>query len=62
MIRIELNDWSIEFILCPLFGIAVGVNYYNPTLDDEEVDEEDYYNDLTFLFALFALKVRWWKN
>lgn len=60
--QIDINDWSIEFLLCPIFGIAVGVNYYNPELDNDDVTDDEFYNDLTFLFGVFALKIRWWKN
>lgn len=60
--QIDINDWSIEFLLCPVFGIAVGVNYYNPELDNDDVTDDEFYNDLTFLFGVFGLKIRWWKN
>jgi len=59
---IHINDLTIEFLLCPIYGVAVGVNYYNPELDGTEIEDDEYYNDLTFLFVILALKIRWWKN
>lgn len=60
--QIFIDDYTIEILLCPVYGLAVGVNYYNPTMDEGVYVEEEYYDDVTFLFVLFAIKIRWWKN
>ena len=60
--RIDFNNWTIIIEFCPIFGIAFGVNYFNPRMVDDEVLEEEYYEDITFLLSVIALKIRWWKN
>lgn len=61
---ININDWTIDIELCPIYGLAIGVNYYNPELEPnvDEVDDWEFYNDITFLFVLVGLKIRWWRN
>jgi hypothetical protein len=54
---------GIDFQIIPIYGLSFGVLYYNPNLepDSEQVDEEDFYHQLTIMFLIFGFHITWWK-
>ena len=53
---------DVQFI--PVRGFAAGFLHYNPRQepDIEEVAEEDYYEQYTIMFFLFAIHITvWWE-
>ena len=39
-----------EFQFFPVYGFVVGVNYWDSTMDDDEVNENDTQHMIQFLF------------
>jgi hypothetical protein len=54
---------GIDFQIIPIYGLSFGVLYYNPNLepDSEQVEEEDFYHQLTIMFLIFGFHITWWK-
>lgn len=54
---------GIDLQIIPIYGLSFGVLYYNPNLepDNSEVDEEDFYHQLTIMFLVFGFHITWWK-
>jgi hypothetical protein len=53
---------NLQFI--PVYGLSVGILYYDPTLEPsvDEVAEEDFYRQITIMFLVFAIHLTLWKN
>jgi len=53
--------FNIQFI--PVYGVSAGILYYNPNLepDSENVDPDDFYEQLTVMFFFFGFHITWWK-
>jgi len=53
--------FDIQFI--PIYGISLGVLYYNPRIDpgvEEEVSDNDMYHQVTFCFLICGIHLTWW--
>lgn len=61
---IEIGNTSIHFQLVQSYGLAFGMLFYSPNLepDTDEIDEDEYFERLTFLFGFFALLITKWEN
>lgn len=63
MIDFNINNihFNIQFI--PLYGLAMGLLYYNPNLepDIEDVESDDFYEQLTLMFLFFGVHITWFK-
>lgn len=59
MINFFFNDTQITIQAIPLYGLAVGILYYNPNLepDLEPVDEDDYFEQITIMFLFFGIHI-----
>ena len=44
------NIKMFEFQFFPVYGFVVGVNYWDSTMDDDEVNENDTQHMIQFLF------------
>jgi hypothetical protein len=54
------TGFNIQFI--PIYGLSIGVLYYNPNLEPEEKDyKEEFYEQLTLMFLFFGIHITWWK-
>lgn len=60
--NINIGNTDLNFQIAPLYGVGVGYIYYDPELDQEEVEEEEYFQRHQFLFLIFALIVTVWKS
>lgn len=63
MIQFLFFDYMIHIQFIPLYGINAGFLYYNPNLqpDEEDVDEEDFYHQITIMFLVFGIHITAWK-
>jgi len=63
MIQFIFFDYMIHIQFIPIYGLSLGVLYYNPNLqpDEEDVDEEDFYHQLTIMFLAFGIHITAWK-
>ena len=53
--------FDIQFI--PIYGISLGVLYYNPRIDpgvEEEVSDNDMYHQITLCFLICGIHITWW--
>jgi len=61
LIQFNFNNtvFAIQFI--PVYGLAAGLLYYNPNLepDQDNVDEEEFYQQLIFMFFIFGIHITW---
>ena len=60
--NINIGNTDFNFQVAPLYGVGLGYIYYDPELDQEEVEEEEYFQRHQFLFLIFALIVTVWKS
>jgi hypothetical protein len=60
--NINIGNTDLHFQVAPLYGVGLGYIYYDPELDQEEVEEEEYFQRHQFLFLIFALIVTVWKS
>jgi len=46
-----------------MYGTAFGFLYYNPNLepDLDDVDEEDYFEQITIMLLFFGLHITWFQ-
>lgn len=61
MINFNINNTQVNIQLVPIYGFSFGILYYNPNLepDPENVDAEEYYEQLTFMFLFFGIHITW---
>ena len=55
---------DLNFQIVPVYGLSIGVIYYNPNIDQRynqlpDVDAEDYYERITIMFVFFAIHITW---
>ena len=57
-----MTNADVQFI--PVRGFAAGLLYYNPRQepDIDFVDDDDYYEQYTLMFFLFAIHITIWEN
>jgi len=57
------RNYGFNIQLIPTYGIALGFLYYNPNLEPslENVQEENFYEQITILFLVFGIHLTWWK-
>jgi len=61
--NIDFGDISINIQIIPLYGLAAGVLYYNPNLEpeQEEVDTDNFYQQVTIMALVFGLHITVWR-
>jgi hypothetical protein len=47
--NINIGNTDLNFQVAPLYGVGLGYIYYDPELDQEEVEEEEYFQRHQFL-------------
>jgi hypothetical protein len=55
---------DFNFQIVPVHGLSLGVIYYNPNIDQRfnnlpDVEEEDYFERITFMFLIFGIHITW---
>lgn len=63
MIQFNINNTGVNIQLIPIYGTAFGFLYYNPNLepDLDNVDEEDYFEQITIMLLFFGFHITWFK-
>jgi hypothetical protein len=58
MINFFFGDTQVNIQFIPVYGISVGVLYYDPTLEPDKIySEEDFYRQITIMFFLFGIHI-----
>lgn len=63
--QIDINGLSIHLQLIPIYGLNLGVLYYDPNLEpdrEDRVDEEEWYAQITIMFLIFGIHINLWKS
>jgi len=63
LIDFNINNTAVNIQPIPVYGLSLGVLYYNPNLepDQENVTEEEFYEQITFMFLFFGFHITWFK-
>ena len=56
------NIKMFEFQFFPVYGFVVGVNYWDSTMDYNEVNEKDTQHMVQFFVFIFGLSIIWYKD
>jgi len=56
------NIKMFEFQFFPVYGCAVGVNYWDSTMDENELNEKDTQHMVQFFVFIFGLSIIWYKD
>ena len=61
--NISFGDFNLNFQIIPIYGLSVGVLYYDPNLepDSDEVGPDEFYQQITFMCLLAGLHVTLWR-
>lgn len=62
--QLVFGNTEIHIQIIPIYGLAAGVLYYNPNLepDDEPVEPEEYFEQITLMFFAFGIHLTIWKQ
>jgi hypothetical protein len=62
--NLSFNDFNLNIQIVPIYGVSVGVIYYDPNLepDLEDVEPEEFYSQVTLMFLFFGLHLTFWKG
>jgi hypothetical protein len=62
--NLSFNDFNLNIQIVPIYGMSVGVIYYDPNLepDMEDVEPEEFYSQITMMFLFFGLHLTFWRG
>jgi hypothetical protein len=62
--NLSFNDFNLNIQIVPIYGMSVGVIYYDPNLepDMEDVEPEEFYSQITMMFFFFGLHLTFWRG
>jgi hypothetical protein len=62
--NLSFNDFNLNIQIVPIYGVSVGIIYYDPNLepDLEDVEPEEFYSQVTLMFLFFGLHLTFWKG
>ena len=62
--NLSFNDFNLNIQIIPIYGLSVGVIYYDPNLepDMEDVEPEEFYSQITMMFFFFGLHLTFWRG
>jgi hypothetical protein len=62
--NLSFNDFNLNIQIVPIYGLSVGVIYYDPNLepDMEDVEPEEFYSQITMMFFFFGLHLTFWRG
>ena len=63
MIEFIFFNYLVNIQFIPIYGFRLGALYYNPNLqpDEEDVDEDEFYHQITLMFLFFGIHITTWK-
>lgn len=61
--NIDFGNIGINIQAIPIYGLSLGFLYYNPNLepDSDNVDDEDFYQQVTIMCLLVGLHITVWR-
>ena len=61
--NIDFGNIGVNIQAIPIYGLSIGFLYYNPNLepDSDNVDEEDFYQQVTIMCLLVGLHITVWR-
>ena len=52
------GDKQVTIQLIPIYGLSLGVLYYDPNLEpDQEEEVEEYFQQITIMFIFFGIHI-----
>jgi hypothetical protein len=62
--NLSFNDFNLNIQIVPIYGMSLGVIYYDPNLepDMEDVEPEEFYSQITMMFLFFGLHLTFWRG
>ena len=58
MIHFFFGDKQVTIQLIPVYGLSLGVLYYDPNLEpDKEEEAEEFFQQITIMFVFFAIHI-----
>ena len=62
--NLSFNDFNLNIQIVPIYGMSVGVIYYDPNIepDMEDVEPEEFYSQITMMFLFFGLHLTFWRG
>jgi hypothetical protein len=58
MIHFFFGDKQVSIQLIPIYGLSLGVLYYDPNLEpDQEEEVEEYFQQITVMFIFFGIHI-----
>ena len=61
MIQFTIGAYAFNLQPIPVYGLACGVIYYDPSLEPDGYDEEEMFYQFNILFFIFGIQVTAWK-
>jgi len=63
LIDFNINNIAFNIQFIPIYGLSLGILYYNPNLepDPEDVPKDEFYEQLTFMFLFFGIHITWYE-
>ena len=60
--NIDFGSIGVNIQAIPIYGLSIGFLYYNPNLepDSDNVDDEDFYQQVTIMCLLVGLHITVW--
>ena len=61
--NIDFGNIGVNIQAIPIYGLSLGFLYYNPNLepDSDNVDDEDFYHQVTIMCLLVGLHITVWR-
>lgn len=58
MIHFFFGDKQVSIQLIPIYGLSLGVLYYDPNLEpDQEEEVEEFFQQITIMFVFFGIHI-----
>lgn len=61
--NIDFGSIGVNIQVIPIYGLSIGFLYYDPNLepDSDNVDDEDFYQQVTIMCLLVGLHITVWR-
>jgi hypothetical protein len=62
--NLSFSNLNLNFQIIPLYGLAIGLLYYDPNLEPEiePVDTDDFYSQITVMALFFGFHITVWRS
>lgn len=61
--QIDFGSVGVDLQIIPIYGLSAGVLYYDPNLepDTDNVDQDEFYQQVTIMLFVFGLHITVWR-